>query len=273
MFNTLHMRRSQKAQLASLVGVYSFYPEELWTPYIQAGVGIGAGIRGSSGFKKMATTVGLGTEYFLGPRFSLRGGVDYHSLAKAVDSRKPIEVLVPHLGFVFHMGPKRHSKPLESVVESTTSIVETLPTSTPITVVEIPSVPVKQSEPSLSLVEDIQFQTEKWLIPSSSRRMLKSVAGQLRDHPQARLELEGHADSRGLAVYNRSLSKRRWMAVRDYLVKNEKIQRDRIRGKAYGEHRPVATNKTKAGRVLVKIAKNKPYLFAHWKRGMIGAFA
>lgn len=59
--------------------------------------------------------------------------------------------------------------------------------------------------------------------------------------------VEGHTDNIGSAAYNQKLSVKRAESVRDALVKNG-VPADKITTKGYGFDKPVASNKTKAGR-------------------------
>ena len=61
------------------------------------------------------------------------------------------------------------------------------------------------------------------------------------------MEISGHTDSRGGADFNRELSARRAEAVKSYLV-GKGIKSDRLTSIGYGMDRPIASNKTDAGR-------------------------
>jgi OOP family OmpA-OmpF porin len=60
--------------------------------------------------------------------------------------------------------------------------------------------------------------------------------------------VEGHTDSIGTREYNLDLSRKRAESVKQYLVEEFGISEFRISTEAYGESRPVADNKTDAGR-------------------------
>ena len=65
--------------------------------------------------------------------------------------------------------------------------------------------------------------------------------------PEWRIKISGHTDSVGTESNNLRLSKIRAEAVRDFLVNNNVIV-SRIEVEWYGETKPIADNKTKAGR-------------------------
>jgi outer membrane protein OmpA-like peptidoglycan-associated protein len=78
--------------------------------------------------------------------------------------------------------------------------------------------------------------------------LLTKVQRVIREFPEARVVVEGHTDSQGNESLNQSLSRRRAIAVREYLLSNIAMSADRITAIGYGESRPVAPNSTEAGR-------------------------
>ncbi|MGO9065650.1 MAG: OmpA family protein [Myxococcaceae bacterium] len=61
--------------------------------------------------------------------------------------------------------------------------------------------------------------------------------------------VEGHTSNTGTAAYNMKLSQERAKGVMDFLVA-QGVTADRITSVGFGETRPIADNKTKAGRAL-----------------------
>ncbi len=78
--------------------------------------------------------------------------------------------------------------------------------------------------------------------------VLTKVQRAIREFPEARIVVEGHTDSQGNESLNQNLSRRRAIAVREYLLSNIAMSADRITALGYGESRPVAPNNTEAGR-------------------------
>jgi len=64
----------------------------------------------------------------------------------------------------------------------------------------------------------------------------------------AKIEVDGHTDSVGPEAYNMKLSERRAAAVKDYLIKEASVNSSKIAAIGFGEAKPVADNKTAAGR-------------------------
>jgi outer membrane protein OmpA-like peptidoglycan-associated protein len=78
--------------------------------------------------------------------------------------------------------------------------------------------------------------------------ILTKVQRVIREFPEGRVVVEGHTDSQGNESLNQDLSRRRAIAVREYLLSNMALSADRISAVGYGESRPVAPNTTEEGR-------------------------
>ncbi|HVY75843.1 MAG TPA: OmpA family protein [Puia sp.] len=116
--------------------------------------------------------------------------------------------------------------------------------------------PVVKPEPVpapriLYIAQNVQFRSSSSRLTSGSLPALKELADTLKASPDLDLVVEGHADNSGSAVYNQKLSEQRAGEVKKALVKLG-IPADRITTIGYGDTRPVADNKTAAGK-----AKNR----------------
>ncbi len=90
---------------------------------------------------------------------------------------------------------------------------------------------------------------------------LDAIKEILKNYPNAVFSVEGHTDSDGSNAYNQKLSEDRANAVKTALV-TRGIKADNLSTVGFGETKPVATNKTKAGkannrRTEVKSASSK----------------
>ena len=107
--------------------------------------------------------------------------------------------------------------------------------------------PLRKKEDLSQLRKGIQFKTNSTELTKKSFGTLDDIVGLLNKYDQAKLEIQGHTDDTGAPEYNQNLSERRAQAVADYLIKKG-IATDRVRAIGYGATRPIADNKTKAGR-------------------------
>lgn len=117
--------------------------------------------------------------------------------------------------------------------------------------------PVAVAEP-----ESVYFGTDVAIIDESSKVKLDAAAAYLASEPNARIEISGHADNRGTEAYNIVLASQRAEAVRQYLL-SKGVEAGRMSTIAYGEFKPLASNKSEQGRSLnrtaqFRIIKNEP---------------
>ena len=81
-------------------------------------------------------------------------------------------------------------------------------------------------------------------------RTLDAVGAVLERYPDARVAVAGHTDATGPDSVNARLSRARAAAVRAYLRDRSGISPERLVARGYGEARPIASNRTPAGRAL-----------------------
>ncbi|HEX3765164.1 MAG TPA: OmpA family protein [Kofleriaceae bacterium] len=100
----------------------------------------------------------------------------------------------------------------------------------------------------IELSETVQFETNSARLVERSKTLLDDVVRELNEHPEVkRIQIEGHTDKVASKAYNLKLSKERADAVKAYLV-NKGIPPRRLTVKAFGESKPIASNKTEEGR-------------------------
>ena len=93
----------------------------------------------------------------------------------------------------------------------------------------------------------ILFNSGKATIRPESNLKLEEIVKVMNNFSTANFVLEGYTDSTGSVVKNLQLSKDRAAAVKEYLVANG-INADRLSSEGYGIEKPIASNKTEAGR-------------------------
>jgi len=94
----------------------------------------------------------------------------------------------------------------------------------------------------------VNFDTGKSIIKKQYYNELKVVGDGLNEQKNLKGVIEGHTDNVGNAKSNQLLSQRRANAVRDYIVKNFKIDKKRLAAKGFGQTKPMADNATAEGR-------------------------
>ena len=105
----------------------------------------------------------------------------------------------------------------------------------------------------------ILFDTAKATFQQQTYPVLEAMVAILKEYPNSNFSLEGHTDSAGKPATNQTLSENRAAAVKNYLIEKG-IDAARLTSAGYGATKPIADNKTKAGkannrRVEVKLVK------------------
>jgi outer membrane protein OmpA-like peptidoglycan-associated protein len=99
--------------------------------------------------------------------------------------------------------------------------------------------------------KNIFFATGSAKLLAKSYASLNNVVKILTDNPTYKVDVEGHTDITGTAEKNQVLSENRAASVKAYLV-SKGVDESRISSAGFGIDKPIADNKTAAGR-----AKNR----------------
>ena len=114
-----------------------------------------------------------------------------------------------------------------------------------------PVIDVKIIERINKAAQNVFFSTGSSKLLAKSFSKLNDVVTILKDNPTYRVNIDGHTDNTGKADKNQTLSEARAASVKAYLV-SKGIDESRLTSTGYGQDKPVADNKTAAGR-----AKNR----------------
>jgi outer membrane protein OmpA-like peptidoglycan-associated protein len=99
----------------------------------------------------------------------------------------------------------------------------------------------KQDEVQLDktyILQNIQFEFDKYTLQSSSFQELDDVVSWLKKNLSANVKLSGHTDDRGSEAYNVTLSTNRAKSVAEYLM-SQGISPSRIEFVGYGKSKPL----------------------------------
>jgi len=99
--------------------------------------------------------------------------------------------------------------------------------------------------PASSPLKDVFFEFDRYDLRTDARETLKVNADWLKRNPAARIEIEGHCDSRGTAEYNLALGAKRAQAAKDYLS-TLGISAERLSTISYGAEIPVCKEQTES---------------------------
>jgi outer membrane protein OmpA-like peptidoglycan-associated protein len=108
---------------------------------------------------------------------------------------------------------------------------------------------VQLTEDAIVILQKVFFAVDKDIIKKQSFAILNEVAQVLRENPWITgVRVDGHTDPDGGAEYNLDLSNRRAASVRRYLIEVGGIEPERLTSKGFGLTKPIADNRTKAGK-------------------------
>jgi outer membrane protein OmpA-like peptidoglycan-associated protein len=88
----------------------------------------------------------------------------------------------------------------------------------------------------------INFALDSAVLPLSAYPYIDRIGELMKEQPQVKLQIEGHTDALGSADYNLSLSKRRALAVAEYLVHRQGVDPDRLALVGKGMTEPMTDN-------------------------------
>ena len=103
------------------------------------------------------------------------------------------------------------------------------------------------------------FKFGKTILPDEAKQKIDEMVAHLKQDPKnIYLEIEGHTDNVGDKMINEKIGMERAEGVKRYLYEQYQIPLHKMNVISYGEDKPVAPNKTKAGRaqnrrVVIKV--------------------
>ncbi len=117
--------------------------------------------------------------------------------------------------------------------------------------IEVPDVPIQLDIEEEKILKkafsNLEFAAAKDIIKSTSFESLNELAELLKKKPEWKIKISGHTDNAGKPATNMVLSKKRAEAVKKYLI-SKGVAAARIKTEWFGQTKPVADNKTEAGR-------------------------
>jgi outer membrane protein OmpA-like peptidoglycan-associated protein len=113
------------------------------------------------------------------------------------------------------------------------------------------TVPPRPVKPDTLQLGDVLFDFNKAELKAGASKMLEEFFRKNDEKPSIdSIYIEGHTDSIGSDTKNLLLSQQRSKSVKNWIISNNVVVEDKISIHAFGKQRPVASNKTPAGRAL-----------------------
>lgn len=101
---------------------------------------------------------------------------------------------------------------------------------------------------AVHVFKDVLFNFNRATLKKTDQTELRKVLLYLTKNPAMQIKIGGHTDAVGSASFNQELSLNRARTVAEFLMENG-IEESRIHYQGFGSSLPVASNKTKAGRL------------------------
>lgn len=262
-----------KNGLLSLTGgtvdVQYYFARDKFSPYTVAGVGGINSCLGGNCAGGFIGELGLGFTYELHDNFLLRSDVRYRYNDNLGSRIQPgideFHDMVVNVGFVIPFGDKpkaaapieapapvapapRPAAPapadcstLDSDHDGVNNCLDKCPDTPKGSKVDFNGCPIKL------ILKGSQFKYNSAELTQEAKTILDEVAASLISYPQKNdIEVQGHTSSEGSDSYNMKLSQKRAKSVVDYL--KLKHVSNKLTAKGFGEAKPVADNRTEAGR-------------------------
>jgi OOP family OmpA-OmpF porin len=188
--------------------------------------------------------LGLGLQYAFSDNFIVRGEAEAYRVNDTSGGRSRVNMYSVSLVFPFGRAPA--PAPRVAYVAPT---VAPAPMPEPVMVVQAPPPPVVVMVPAppppvvvprrVSYASEAMFGFDATVVRPEGRTALDAFASELSGTSYSNIVVEGHTDRLGSTAYNEKLSMQRAEAVKDYLVRNGRVDPSKISAVAMGETSPV----------------------------------
>lgn len=207
-------------------------PAGNWLPFAKLGYARTDGNGAASAIGGGDAHLGVGVEYKFSPNWSLAG--EYTS-GRGETGGVRLHNNNLTLGLNYYFGSAAPEAP----------VAKAEPQPAPEPVVNETWKTLLENKPVC--IEGANFEFDSARLRSTEIQKLNDVVSFAGKYKDAQLEASGHTCNIGTEEYNQKLSEQRAESVKDYLVRHG-VAAQRITTVGYGETKPMADNKTRAGR-------------------------
>jgi OOP family OmpA-OmpF porin len=193
--------------------------------------------------------MGFGVQYDLTRALGLRGEWERYRVNDAIGNKGDIDMLIVGLIYTFgteKAAPKAAEAPPPAPAPVAAAAPAPVVAAAPVLVI----VPIVAKTQQYCSILDIQFEINQKTVQREAEEKIDKVGLFMKKYPNTTAVIEGHSDEVGSATDNMKLSEQRAASVVTYLVDRSGINRSRLKSVGYGETRPIADNKTDAGKRL-----------------------
>lgn len=190
--------------------------------------------------------LGLGLQYAFSDQFIVRGEAEAYRVNDAVGGHSRINMYSVSLVFPFGRSPAPAPRvtyvaptPPPAPMPEPVVVVQAPPAPVVVVMAPPPPPPVVVVPRRVSYSSEAMFGFDATVVRPEGRTALDSFASELAGTEYSNIVVEGHTDRLGSTEYNQKLSMQRADAVKDYLVRNGRVDASKISAVAKGESTPV----------------------------------
>ena len=185
---------------------------------------------------------GVGLQYDINDSVGLRGEWERYRINDGIGNHGDVDTYTVGLVVMFG-GEKPAPAPRAAAAPPAAAPVAVVAAPPMLVIVPIPPARTQQ----YCSILDIQFDIDQKTVQREYEEKIDKVAIFMRKYPETTAVIEGHSDEVGTTADNMELSLRRAESVVNYLVAHG-IARSRLKAVGFGETRPIADNRTEAGK-------------------------
>ncbi len=163
-------------------------------------------------------------------------------IAEVIPEPEPVQEFVPEPITPMEMTDNTFEAPAAEPVEEVTEEPQVMQMQDEVFAApELESEPVQEARvlpfEDEKQLQDIHFEYDRDNLDSQTKTILRSNSEWLKQNPNARVEIQGHADERGSNNYNLGLGERRALQTKKYLI-SLGVDESRLYTISYGEEKP-----------------------------------
>lgn len=240
-----------------LDALYNIDTTSLWRPYVAFGVG-DQKLEFNNGSKSTRDTLinaGVGLKHSLGGNWEFRSDIRAFN---SLDNEYTDVAVNAGVSYLFGAEPVKAApvaaapapapvKEIDSDGDGVFDSKDKCPDTPKQYKVDAVGCPLELSE-TVSIKLAVKFDTAKSIVKDQYVADIGDLAKFMNQYANTVVTVEGHTDSQGDDKYNQKLSQARAEAVKQVLITKFGVAADRVTAAGFGEAKPVADNKTAAGR-------------------------
>ena len=235
-----------------LISSYETTYENL-IPYATGGIGV-AKVSGEPSYSKIALHGALGIRKDFRDNIRFNAALNFHHIPENDNFNNAQTIISPMVGVTFFFDDAAPvAEPIETVTlsdldEDGDGVIDS-EDQCPGTIIGVEVNYLGcEKDTDVNITLNVKFELESDRLDARYLDDLNRLAKVMIKNSDLKIEVQGHSDNTGSEEFNKNLSQKRADSVTNYLVREHRVSRNRIKSKGYGPLIPIATNDTTEGR-------------------------